>query len=104
MNPSPKFDPSRIEYHREAAGLKKLNLVWAKLEILIGLSVAVVGFRFPIRHPEEAIAAGTLSVLGLYLAMAGHRSHIYLAMNRQTAYLLESTHRRTTLHERSEGD
>ena len=99
MNQPRKFDLRLIEQHREAAGLKKLKLLWAKLEILLGLAVAVLGFRFPIRHPTEAVTAGILAVLGLNLAMPGHCGQIYVAMNRQTAYLLDSNSRQSPLHD-----
>ena len=78
-----------------ALGWRRLSLVWAKLEIVLGLSVAVVGARAWLGNTSLAWAGGILTVLGLYLAMAGHRSHLYQSMNRQTAYLLQMLERAT---------
>jgi hypothetical protein len=67
-------------------GQARLNPAWAKLEILIGLGAAAVGTKLPSDYATLGIA---LMALGGYLAMAGHRSHLYQSQNRQTAYLLQ---------------
>lgn len=72
-----------------AAGLKRLSPLWAKAEILLGLGAAVLGLKLLFGDSPLAWAGGALMVLGLYLAMAGHRSHLYQPQNRQTAYLLQ---------------
>ena len=79
------------EMHR-----KRLSPVWAKLEIVICLTVAAIGQLIAIREvvtQPDPITAPTaagvvLFVLGLYLAMAGHRSHLYQSNNRLAAYLI----------------
>ena len=86
--------------HRDL-GLKTLLGRWAKVEILLGL-VAVVGglfggmrlAAFDARSGNDAdIAAwlgmAALVVLGGYLTLAGHRSHLYQSNNRLVAYLAE---------------
>jgi hypothetical protein len=70
-----------------ALGLKRLRPAWAKGEIALGLAVASVGLKGLASSSAEAWLGGTLFVLGGYLAMAGHRSYLYLAMNRQNAHL-----------------
>jgi hypothetical protein len=79
-------------------GYKRLNRAWAKLEILLGLSAAGAGMLLSdwalIRYGADAewaqAAAGlALFVLGGYLALAGHRSHLYQSGNERTAYLAE---------------
>ena len=85
------FDERWVEAAREASGLRPLRLSWAKCEIVLGLSAAAFGLRLLCLQTTAAAAwaGGALLVLGLYLAMAGHRSHLYLSLNRQTAYLLQ---------------
>jgi hypothetical protein len=81
-----------------ALGYKRLNRLWAKVEILFGLSAAGIGLFLEdwalARNGSELewalLAAGLcLFVLGSYLAMAGHRSHLYQSGNERTAYLAE---------------
>jgi len=57
------------------------------LEIVLGLAAAVVGLVLLRNRVGPDVGGGALIVLGLYLAAAGHRSHLYQSMNRQTAYL-----------------
>jgi hypothetical protein len=86
------------ELHEHLA-YRPLHRSWAKLEILFGLSAVAVGiFLGPsiwaggeIVWPMAA-AALALFVLGGYLAMAGHRSHLYQSSNEQTAYLAGLIH------------
>ena len=85
----PAYDPQFLQGLLSAAGLKPLHPVWAKLEILLGLAVACLGaLLIRDRAIHDALAAA-LMILGLYLAAAGHRSHLYQSQNRQTAYLLQ---------------
>ena len=78
--------------------MKKLNPIWAKAEIILGLAAATAGFLISVRMllsgseiSEWTFVFGgsAMMILGLYLAMAGHRSHIYQSNNRLTAYLAE---------------
>src|SRR5262249_30053314 len=86
-------------------GYKRLNPVWAKLEILLGLGGAGAGLLLgqwalsrPAHEIEWLLAAGgwALFVLGGYLALAGHRSHLYQSLNQQTAFLAEEIRRSTS--------
>ena len=75
--------------------------VWAKLEIGLGLLAVASGFigaarlavveaRTQFDMPWVAWAGqAALIVLGGYLALAGHRSHLYQSNNRLAAYLSE---------------
>jgi len=80
--------------HRDL-GLKRLNPVWAKAEIVLGLLAAAVGFLTGDWAVENeagiawhfTAASIALLVLGGYLAMAGHRSHLYQSANALAGYL-----------------
>jgi hypothetical protein len=82
---------------REALGHKRLTRPWAKAEILLGLLAAGLGlflgewaFGRSGDDPWLLAAAGLLLfVLGGYLALAGHRSHLYQSSNELAAYLAE---------------
>ncbi len=75
--------------------------LWAKLEIFLGLLAFAAGFIGAIklavaeaRTNEDAVwiawaGDAALIVLGGYLALAGHRSHLYQSNNRIAAYLAE---------------
>ena len=75
---------------------RPLNRTWAKVEILLGLTAAGIGLLLgnwslacgagPVDWGFAASALA-LFVLGSYLALAGHRSHLYQSMNEQTAFL-----------------
>ena len=89
-------DPKQelTELHRRL-GYKQLNRLWAKLEILLGLAAAAGGLvllqlfaKAPTEQTEYLVLGLILFVLGGYLAMAGHRSHLYQSNNELTAYLL----------------
>jgi hypothetical protein len=92
MNPT-----NELEALRTALGHRRLSRVWAKCEILLGLLATAVGLvvavasissQSPIDWPT--LAAGVLLiVLGGYLTLAGHRSHLYQSNNELTAYLAE---------------
>ena len=77
-------------------GLNRLNPAWAKLEILLGLAAVSAGHLcgvYAIVHLEGtslgAMIATSLCLqsLGGYLALAGHRSHVYQSNNKLTAWL-----------------
>ena len=78
-------------------GYRPLSRPWAKLEILLGLTAAGVGTLLGnwVTHAEAEhlpwVLAGSLAlfVLGGYLALAGHRSHLYQSNNRLAAHLAE---------------
>jgi hypothetical protein len=76
-------------------GLKTLNPVWAKIEIVLGLTA--VGAAQLLTSLSAAPAGNSslyalpallLFVLGGYLALAGHRSHLYQSYSALTAYIL----------------
>ncbi len=81
-----------------ALGHKQLSRGWAKAEIVLGLAAAGVG---NLLGSYAVVATGgvdwgsagasvALFVLGGYLALAGHRSHLYQSNNELTAYLAEA--------------
>jgi len=87
--------------HRDL-GLKRLNVLWAKVEILFGLFVAACGLiggmklaLVPALVPEAQVPPWAwlgpvlLVTLGGYLALAGHRSHLYQSNNRLAAHLAD---------------
>jgi hypothetical protein len=86
------LDDSQV--YREL-GLKRLSAIWAKCEILLGLLAATLGLSAVVTPPEFVGGLGvpgyiggvSLVVLGTYLAMAGHRSHLYQSQNRLFAWL-----------------
>lgn len=77
--------------HRDL-GLKRLNPLWAKLEILLGLAAVAAGLFGGVRtapDPADLAPYAALFVLGGYLALAGHRSHLYQSNNRLAAHLAD---------------
>jgi len=85
---------------RAALGYKPLSRGWAKMVILLGLVAVGLGILLGdwIVHQagvalELAAVALGLFVLGSYLALAGHRSHLYQSANELTAYLAEEFRR-----------
>lgn len=84
----------------DAAGLKRLSPVWAKAEIVLGLAAAAAGIKLLTGTGLEAWGGGALFVLGLYLAMAGHRSHLYQSLNLQTAIILRQLRARDDINRR----
>jgi CHASE2 domain-containing sensor protein len=77
-----------------ALGFRRLNPLWAKAELLFGLIAAGCGLLLMLRATRSdeinlTLAAGGLAlfVLGSYLALAGHRSHLYQSQNKLAAYL-----------------
>jgi hypothetical protein len=85
-----------VQLHADL-GLKRLNPLWAKLEILVGLAAAGLGLflgDWALHQTGEPawpylLAGLFLFVLGGYLAMAGHHSHLYQSNNELAAYLAE---------------
>lgn len=82
------------ELHRQL-GHGRLTRTWAKLEILFGLTAAGLGLLLGHWATGQAApdwpfaaAALVLFVLGFYLALAGHRSHLYQSNNEIAAFLL----------------
>lgn len=63
-----------------ALGRPPANLVWAKVELFLGLSSAGIAVAMA---PTSPLLAAPLFACGGYLALAGHRSHLYDAMSRQ---------------------
>jgi hypothetical protein len=83
----------RDELHRRL-GYRKLSRGWAKVEILLGLLAAGIGMLLGTSAVSnlswELIAAALgLFVLGGYLALAGHRSHLYQSASDQLVLLVE---------------
>ena len=83
--------------HREL-GFKRLDPLWAKAEIVFGLLAFAVGLigaiKFAARPAGEVaewmwLGPILLVALGGYLALAGHRSHLYQSNNRLAAHLAE---------------
>ena len=78
-------------------GWKRLRAGWAKAEIFLGLFVTGIGVCLLARPvpigiggvmlAERAPIGLVLFVLGGYLAMAGHRSHLYQSNNALAAWL-----------------
>lgn len=94
----PDADPlaDEIAALRRTTGFQPLNRWWAKVEILFGLTAAGLGMLGAVFLAKQAEAVVPwwawlgpllLFVLGFYLAMAGHRSHLYQSNIRLTAYL-----------------
>jgi hypothetical protein len=87
----------------------KLGRAWAKLEILLGLAGVAVGqfllmeaavHSIEKEFPWTVLGSGTsLFALGGYLAMAGHRSHLYRWNNRNTVVLIDEIRR---LHDKGQ--
>ncbi len=91
-------EKSVAELH-SALGMKKLNPAWAKIEIFLGLAATAAGLMVAMRASVEIdwvriIVSMALMVFGAYLAMAGHRSHLYQSNNKLAAYLAERISKR----------
>ena len=77
-------------------GLQRLSPAWAKAEILLGLTAVSAGHLcgiYAIVHLSGqqfgALVAASLLLqsLGGYLALAGHRSHVYQSQNKLVVWL-----------------
>ncbi len=99
MTPEP--GAARVRELLAALGHKPLSRTWAKAELLLGLTAAGVGLHlgtWAVSRPTEvewpfAALGLALFVLGSYLAMAGHRSHLYQSNNELAALLWEHLRR-----------
>lgn len=86
-----------VDRLRRALGHRPLNRVWAKAEIVLGLTGAGVGLlvggrgAWVVGEVDWLLAAVgvALFVLGGYLAMAGHRSHLYQSANELAGFLTD---------------
>jgi hypothetical protein len=94
MNPRERLE---AEIERRQASARVIR-AWGKCEIVLGLTAAGIGWLLgchlvtrPIAEVEWRLVslALVLIVLGGYLALAGHRGHLYQAGIEQTAYLRE---------------
>ena len=96
--PSRRILPVQSELDRlhDELNLKRLSPLWAKLEIVLGLLAASSGLligMYVVARPAPGIlwplaaASAILQTLGGYLAMAGHRSHLYQSQNKLAAWL-----------------
>jgi hypothetical protein len=90
-----EIEQSLTELHR-ALGMKQLNPHWAKAEVFLGLAAAATGLMMAVRvlapvslemDWSRIVISMALMVFGVYLAMAGHRSHLYQSNNKLAAYL-----------------
>jgi hypothetical protein len=88
--PAPPHDPRRF------------GGAWAKIEIFLGLTAAGLGLFLahwllgrPRVDPDWPLLAAALAlfVLGGYLALAGHRSHLYRSNLQSAAFLAETIRR-----------
>lgn len=70
--------------HKVSAG-RPYSLWWSKIEILFGLGSAGLGIAWAGEADLRSWLTPALCSLGGYLALAGHRSHLYDAMVRRTA-------------------
>jgi hypothetical protein len=100
-----KSSLQRLAELHAALGYKQLNPLWAKLEIFLGVLAAGIGLlvgEWAFSHRDtpvdwNVVAGGLmLFVLGAYLAMAGHRSHLYQSLNNHTALLLDEIRKSTS--------
>jgi hypothetical protein len=111
------LDDARRQLHADL-GYKPLHKMWAKLEIVFGLLAVGMSFLLmlawampggqrdkdflPRGEPLLAGAGLVLFILGGYLTLAGHRSHLYQSKNEHTAYLLEQLRRQAEKRELKE--
>ena len=82
---------STLERLHADLGLKRLDPIWAKIEVALGLFPVGAALVPLTASPDKFTLAGgrVLFVLGGYLAMAGHRSHLYQSNNLLAAYLAD---------------
>ncbi len=100
--------PLALDELHAALGYKRLHSAWAKGEIFLGLAAVGGGLLlgvWAVSRPVEiewlvALLGLSLFVLGGYLALAGHRSHLYQSNNHLTAFLLGEIRRLQARQER----
>lgn len=83
---------AKVDELLKPLGLKPLDKSWAKTEIFLGLAFVYLGLLIGPSWTEGPgmLFLGMMSfVLGGYLAMAGHRSHLYQSTNLLTAFTIE---------------
>jgi hypothetical protein len=87
----------------EELGRARLRPAWAKAEILLGLAAVSAGHLcgvYAIVHLAGptfwtmVTASLLLQSLGGYLALAGHRSHVYQSQNKSIIWLAMQTRQR----------
>ncbi|MFQ3592315.1 MAG: hypothetical protein SNJ82_03880 [Gemmataceae bacterium] len=79
-----------------ALGYRPLSRLWAKIEILLGLAAILAGLCLclPAANRESLdllpiLLGAALFLLGGYLTLAGHRSHLYQSSNERLVLLME---------------
>jgi hypothetical protein len=96
---SQPLDPAELLAH---LGYKPLSRTKAKVEILLGLAAGGIGLllgNWALSQTAAEIAWGlvagglALFVFGGYLALAGHRSHLYQSNNELAAFLVSEIHK-----------
>jgi hypothetical protein len=89
-------DPKHLQAVLTELGYRPLSRLWAKCEILLGLGAVFAALvlalpvtgREPVDRLSVCLAAG-LFILGGYLTLAGHRSHLYQSSNERLVLLRE---------------
>jgi hypothetical protein len=98
--PTPR-DHLLDEVH-DRLGYQRRGLTWAKIEIALGLFAAGIGILlggWAVHQSPAELSWGTaalgvvLFVLGGYLTLAGHRSHLYRAGVERVTLLVEEIRR-----------
>jgi len=106
---SPDKLENAIDRLHSDLGFKRLNPLWAKAEIVLGLFAVATGLLVMMKLAVRPEAEGTdlswlgpvlLFVLGGYLTLAGHRSHLYQSNNRLAAHLADLVRKNSTLSEK----
>jgi hypothetical protein len=89
-------DPKRLQAVLTELGYRPLSRLWAKCEILLGLGAVfaalVLAGPAPGRESSDSLTlvlAAALFILGGYLTLAGHRSHLYQSSNERLVLLRE---------------
>lgn len=85
QRPSP--EELRVDAVYRALGRQRPSLAWAKAELALGLIAIAIAALFASSGDVLTWLACPLVALGGYLTLAGHRTHLYDAMTRQTALL-----------------
>ncbi len=92
----------RLPFNRHLNANPRFGGIWAKTEIFLGLTANGIGLFLgvwllarPASEFDWGMVAGALMlyVLGGYLAMAGHRSHLYRSDNELAEHLRDEISR-----------